>query len=217
MAKKSFINKILQNTRKPEGFFGRLVLRGMNRGHASLARWGMGCMEWQADWSVLDIGCGGGANLAQILKRCPAGKAYGIDLSQESVAFARRKNRRLLGTRCFVERGDVGKLPYGDGTFGAVTAFETVYFWDALPEAFAEVARVLKTGGRFLLCSEMSDPANEMWTSRIDGMRVYSAERLETLLAAAGFADIAVYRRKKEELCIVARKQARNDQNGGRR
>lgn len=45
MAKKSFINKILQNTRKPEGFFGRLVLRGMNRGHASLARWGMGCME----------------------------------------------------------------------------------------------------------------------------------------------------------------------------
>lgn len=189
----------------------------MNRGHASLARWGMGCMEWQADWSVLDIGCGGGANLAQILKRCPAGKAYGIDLSQESVAFARRKNRRLLGTRCFVERGDVGKLPYGDGTFGAVTAFETVYFWDDLPEAFAEVARVLKTGGRFLLCSEMSDPANEMWTSRIDGMRVYSAERLETLLAAAGFADIAVYRREKEELCIVARKQARNDQNGGRR
>ena len=60
MAKKSFINKILQNTRKPEGFFGRLVLRGMNRGHASLARWGMGCMEWQAEWSVLDIGCGGG-------------------------------------------------------------------------------------------------------------------------------------------------------------
>lgn len=133
------------------------------------------------------------------------------------MAFARRKNRRLLGTRCFVERGDVGKLPYGDGTFGAVTAFETVYFWDDLPEAFAEVARVLKTGGRFLLCSEMSDPANEMWTSRIDGMRVYSAERLETLLAAAGFADIAVYRREKEELCIVARKQARNDQNGGRR
>ena len=80
-------------------------------------------------------------------KRAPAGKAYGIDLSQESVAFARRKNRRLLGTRCFVERGDVGKLPYGDGTFGAVTAFETVYFWDDLPEAFAEVARVLKTGG----------------------------------------------------------------------
>ena len=40
---------------------------------------------------------------------------------------------------------------------------------------------------------------------------------LETLLAAAGFADIAVYRREKEELCIVARKQARNDQNGGRR
>ena len=42
-------------------------------------------------------------------------------------------------------------------------------------------------------------------------------KRLEALLAAAGFADIAVYRRKKEELSIVARKQDRNDQNGGRR
>ena len=204
------------NTRKPTGFGGKVMVAAMNLGHRALADWGLsfGPAAFQ---KALDCGCGGGANLAQILKRCPAGKAYGIDLSQESVAFARRKNRRLLGTRCFVERGDVGKLPYGDGTFGAVTAFETVYFWDDLPEAFAEVARVLKTGGRFLLCSEMSDPANEMWTSRIDGMRVYSAERLETLLAAAGFADIAVYRREKEELCIVARKQARNDQNGGRR
>lgn len=68
-----------------------MILWGMNTGHASLAQWGMSCLQWQPEWSVLDIGCGGGANLLQILQRCPQGKAYGIDISPESVTFARKK------------------------------------------------------------------------------------------------------------------------------
>ena len=99
MNKRGFVSRILQNFRKPEGFFGRMILWGMNTGHASLAQWGMSCLQWQPEWSVLDIGCGGGANLLQILQRCPQGKAYGIDISPESVTFARKKNKKYLGTR----------------------------------------------------------------------------------------------------------------------
>ncbi len=59
MNKRGFVSKILQNFRKPEGFFGRMILWGMNTGHASLAQWGgMSCLQWQPEWSVLDIGCG---------------------------------------------------------------------------------------------------------------------------------------------------------------
>ena len=104
MNKRGFVSRILQNFRKPEGFFGRMILWGMNTGHASLAQWGMSCLQWQPEWSVLDIGCGGGANLLQILQRCPQGKAYGIDISPESVTFARKKNKKYLGTRCFIEQ-----------------------------------------------------------------------------------------------------------------
>ena len=107
MNKRGFVSRILQNFRKPEGFFGRMILWGMNTGHASLAQWGMSCLQWQPEWSVLDIGCGGGANLLQILQRCPQGKAYGIDISSESVTFARKKNKKYLGTRCFIEQGGV--------------------------------------------------------------------------------------------------------------
>ena len=71
MRKKSFINKILQQTRKPEGFFGRMILRGMNMGHSKLSLWGMSQLNWQANWNVLDIGCGGGANLEKMLEYCP--------------------------------------------------------------------------------------------------------------------------------------------------
>lgn len=208
MVKKSFIDTLFQNARNPKGFLGRLVLRGMNSGHASLSRWGMSQLEWQPDWSVLDIGCGGGANLSEILRRCPGGKAYGVDLSWESVGFARRKNKKHLGTRCFVEQGTADRLPCDKGMFDAVTAFETVYFWSDLPRAFAEVARVLRPKGYFLICCEAGDPADETWTRRIEGMVIHPAEELEALLTEAGFGNIAVCRRKKKELCIVARKQS---------
>lgn len=205
MAKKSFIRKLFANARKPEGFWGRLILRGMNSGHARLAGWGLSCLTWQPYWTVIDIGCGGGANLAQLLKRCPAGKAYGVDYSPESVAFAQKKNRKELGTRCFVVRGRADKLLYNDEFFDVATAFETVYFWGDLGRAFCEVARVLKPDGYFLICCEESDPKNTMWTSRIEGMVIYPAEELRKALSASGFKDINIYR-NKGCLCLTARK-----------
>ena len=129
MKKNSFLNDILQNTSCPQGFWGRMILRGMNCFHASLARRGMKQVDWRPEWNVLDIGCGGGANVKRLLKLCPQGKIYGMDLSEESVAFARRHNAEELDRRCFIRQGDVCSLPYGDGAFDAVTAFETVYFW----------------------------------------------------------------------------------------
>ena len=71
MGKKNFLNKVLQNTSCPQGFWGRMILRGMNRFHASLANRGMKQVEWQPEWNVLDIGCGGGANLKRLLNLCP--------------------------------------------------------------------------------------------------------------------------------------------------
>ncbi len=205
MAKKNFVNKLLSNTRKPEGFLGRLMLRGMNTGHAGLAKWGMSCLKWQLHWTVLDIGCGGGANLAQILRYCPLGKAYGVDLSPESVAFAKKKNRKELEVNCFVEQGSADSLPHTDGMFDVVTAFETVYFWGDLDRAFTEVARVLKPGGYFLLCNEMCDPTDTTWTDRIEGMVIRPAEELVVLLLQTGFTDIS-QNSNKGHLCITARK-----------
>ena len=69
-----------------------MILRGMNCFHASLAHRGMKQVDWRPEWNVLDIGCGGGANVKRLLKLCPQGKVYGMDLSEESVAFARRHN-----------------------------------------------------------------------------------------------------------------------------
>ena len=206
MRKKNFLNSILQNTSCPQGFWGRMILRGMNCFHASLAHRGMKQVEWQPEWNVLDIGCGGGANLKRLLELCPKGKIYGIDLSEESVAFAKKHNAPHVGKRCFIRQGNVCSLPYKDGTFDAVTAFETVYFWSPIKTALAEVARVLRKGGCFLISLEASDPnMGEMWTKRITGMTVYTADDLKRLLAEAGFSSVKTIH-EKEELHIIALK-----------
>ena len=101
MRKKNFLNKVLQNTSCPQGFWGRMILRGMNCFHASLANRGMKQVEWQPEWNVLDIGCGGGANLKRLLNLCPKGNIYGIDLSKESVSFAQKYNAKDCFKSCY--------------------------------------------------------------------------------------------------------------------
>ena len=182
------------------------ILRGMNCFHASLANRGMKQVEWQPEWNVLDIGCGGGANLKRLLSLCPKGNIYGIDLSEESVSFAQKYNAKDLGKRCFIQQGDVCSLPYKEGAFDAVTAFETVYFWSPVNKALSEVARVLRKGGCFLISLEASDPElGKMWTERIDGMVVYTPEDLEERLYEAGFSSIRTIR-KKDEIHIISHK-----------
>ena len=52
-----------ENTRKPVGFGGKIMVAMMNVGHSAVARWGLQFLELAPDAKVLDCGCGGGANI----------------------------------------------------------------------------------------------------------------------------------------------------------
>ena len=64
---KTFFN----NTGKPAGFLGRVMLWSMNWGHAPVADWGMGFISGLRPEQIVDIGCGGGRNAAELLRRFP--------------------------------------------------------------------------------------------------------------------------------------------------
>ena len=198
-----------ENTKKPQGFGGKLMVSAMNLGHRALADWGFQFLPLAADAKVLDCGCGGGANLAKLLKACPEGTVKGIDYSPVSVEKAQEVNRRAIESgRCVVTQGSVQDMLFADGWFDAVTAFETVYFWPELPRSFREVRRVLKECGTFLLCNECGgeDPKDEKWTEKIPGMTIYTSAELEGFLRQAGFRDIESHQSEKGWLCITARK-----------
>lgn len=74
----NLMSKFFNNTRKPEGFLGKMMVNGMNGGgHAALAEWGLSFVIISKNDSVLDCGCGGGANVKRLLAKCD--NAYGID------------------------------------------------------------------------------------------------------------------------------------------
>lgn len=145
------LNKFFQNTRKPQGFLGKVMLRGMNSGHAKMAEWGFSHLHLRDNTHILDVGCGGGANIAHMLKVLPKSKVDGLDYSEESVAFSKKTNAIQLGKRCEICQGDVSALPYTDESLDYVTAFETIYFWPDLNNAFREIRRVLKPNGIFFI------------------------------------------------------------------
>ena len=204
-----------ENTRKPQGLGGKVMVSMMNLGHGALADWGLRFLDLSGDARVLDCGCGGGANIKKLLKRCPQGIVKGIDYSPVSVEKARRVNEKALAEgRCVVWQGSVAKMIFAAEWFDAVTAFETVYFWPDLPRCFQEVRRVLKPGGTFLICNECGgdSPKDDKWTEKIDGMTIYQDTQLKDLLEQAGFENVRSHKNEKGWLCMTA---SRGETDGG--
>ena len=198
-----------ENTRKPVGLGVKIMVAMMNLGHSPVARWGLRFLELTPDAKVLDCGCGGGANIKRLLKKCPQGVVKGIDYSSVSVEKSKRVNEAAVTKgRCDVLRASVTELPFESEQFNAVTAFETVYFWPDLPQCFREVWRVLKSGGTFLICNESNGDTDkdEKWTEIIGGMTIYKDIELKSCLEQAGFFDVQIHK-KKSWLCVTARKR----------
>ena len=160
------------------------------------------------DARVLDCGCGGGANIKRLLKKCPQGIVKGIDYSPVSVEKSKKVNEVAIAEgRCAVLQGSVADMMFAGDWFDAITAFETVYFWPDLPQCFREVYRVLKPGGTFLICNESNGDSDrdEKWTEIIGGMTIYKDIELKAYLEQAGFHEVQIHK-KKSWLCITARK-----------
>ena len=198
-----------ENTRKPTGIGGKLMVNLMNLCHRPLAGWGMKFLPLPADAKVLDCGCGGGANIRKLLKKCPQGVVKGIDYSPVSVEKARQRNAEAIREgRCVVWQGSVEQIIFASGWFDAVTAFETVYFWPDLLQCFREIHRVLKPGGTFLICNECGDAnSGEKWTEKINGMTVYSGAELKIFMENAGFHNVQIHADKLGWLCVTGQKR----------
>ena len=192
-----------QNTCKPEGIGGKIMVNMMNAGHSSMAEWGFTHIEIRNDYRCLDIGCGGGANVKKLLVKTPYGKVIGIDYSEVSVIKSSKINKAEIENKhCEILQGNVMKLPFRKETFDIITAFETIYFWPDINEAFKQVYRVLKVSGTFMICNESNgeNSKEEKWTKIIQGMKIYNSEQIKKSLEDAGFTDIKIHKNKTKKL-----------------
>ena len=185
--------KFVNQTRKPEGTLGKMMVNGMNSGHAKMADWGMSHLPVMSPSQIAELGCGGGRNAGELSKRFPKAKVIAVDYSEVSVAKAKEYNKEKIDAgKMIVQQGDVSNLKLPEESFDLATAFETVYFWPGLEKCFAEVYKILKPGAVFMIVNESdgTDDASLKFEKIIDGMRCYTVEQITSALKTAGFTEV---------------------------
>ncbi|HEY0149468.1 MAG TPA: class I SAM-dependent methyltransferase [Allosphingosinicella sp.] len=127
----------------------------------------------------LEIGFGGGGLLRSA--RAAGAEVSGVDVSEAMVRRARGLDVHLTGAEA---------LPFGDGTFDAAASLNSLYFWPDPQAAFAEIARVVRPGGRLVIGFE---PAAELrkYGGHVHGFRLFEVADVRALMEGAGFGEIA--------------------------
>ena len=199
----SLLKRLLSQSRKPNGQFGRLLAWGMNFGHSGLTKWGLNFIDIARDTDVLDIGCGGGRTVERLAGIALEGNVVGIDYSPDAVLVARKKNRALIDEgRVEIFQETVSSMRFSDGAFGLITAFETHYFWPDFRNDLKEVHRVTKQNGQLLIVgaiykNEKFDHRNQRIVN-VSGMTYLSIEEFQEALEGAGFSEFEAFEEKNK-------------------
>jgi SAM-dependent methyltransferase len=203
---------ILNQVRKPTKWVGRFFLWVMNMSHSGLTDWGLKHVEVERQFTILDVGCGGGRTIQKLAALAPEGMVYGVDDADGSVAASRAKNAQLINTgRAGIKRASVSRLPFPDDKFDLVTAVETQYYWPDLVKDMQEILRVLKPGGRLIVIAESYKHGAYNRLQR-PVMKLLRSTNLDVeahrrLFSTAGYTDIELFEeRTKGWTCVIGKK-----------
>lgn len=152
---------------------------------------------------VLDLGCGTGALMEQVLLEDRTRRLTGLDLSANMLAQAAKR----LGGKVRLVVGDSESLPFENDCFDLVYCNDSFHHYPTPTRALAEVKRVLKPGGVFLLgdCTAPGwqlAPLNLLLRFGGEGdVRIYSPKELAKLLG--GFFKQVEWEKASRNSCIV--------------
>jgi arsenite methyltransferase len=100
--------------------------------------------------TVLDLGSGGGIDVLLSAKRVgPAGKAYGLDMTDEMLALARENQRKAGVQNVEFLKGEIENIPLPDSSVDVIISNCVINLSGDKDRVLAEAYRVLKPGGRF--------------------------------------------------------------------
>jgi ubiquinone/menaquinone biosynthesis C-methylase UbiE len=149
--------------------------------------------------TVLDLGSGGGIDVLLSARRVgPAGKAYGLDMTDEMLDLARENQRQAGIDNVEWLKGHIEQVPLPDDTVDVVVSNCVINLSADKPQVIREAARVLNPGGRFavsdVIADEDMDAATRSDMQQVTGCIAGALTRaeFEGALASAGLVDVEV-------------------------
>ena len=149
--------------------------------------------------TVLDLGSGAGADVLISARRVGnAGRAIGLDMTDEMLELARTNTREAGVENVEFVKGYIEDIPLADGTVDVVISNCVINLAADKRRVLAEAARVLKPGGRFAISDVIADPDMDdatradmqAWTGCVAGALTRS--QFEQALGAAGLIDVEI-------------------------
>lgn len=211
---------LARQVRKPSRWLGRPFTWMMNRSHSNLTDWGLKHVQVDKNFTVLDIGCGGGRTIQKLAAIATEGKVHGVDYAAGSVAASRAKNAGAIRDgRVNIQQGSVSQLPFADNMFDVATAIETQYYWPDLPDDMREILRVLKPGGTLLVIAETYRGGKGSGVTgpvmKLLGSSSLSADDQRELFTKAGYSEVQIFEEKRKGwICARGGKPSSNFEPG---
>ncbi len=139
----------------PKGVMGRIAGEVMVHQHRPETVWTLQLLDIQPTDDVLEAGFGAGQGIKLAAARVTSGHIRGIDLSEEMVRVATKRNASAIKAgRVTLSQGSITALPFEDQSFDKIMTIHTMYFWPEPHEpsqALSELCRVLKPGGPLII------------------------------------------------------------------
>jgi arsenite methyltransferase len=138
---------------------------------------------------ALDVGCGPGTVTASLARAAgPDGLALGLDLSQAMLA---RAVRAEAGPQIAFLRADAQQLPLRDETVDAVVSIAVLQLVPDPAAALAEMARVLRAGGRLAVMVPTAGRAARIWRMLPSiGAHLFGEDEIGDILEDHGFTSV---------------------------
>lgn len=177
---------------RPSGTVGLAVGDYMNEVNRRLTLFAYERLEPPPAGEIVEIGFGNGKLVDELLKLASDLYYVGVDASDAMVAAAHKHNASLVRAgRCDFLQGSVEDMPFPAGSFDRALTVNSIYFWPDQLAGLAEIARVLRPGGRLVLASMSPETGRKLpMYSRENGFSIPSREELIALHRQAGFAEV---------------------------